>query len=93
MTQEEAPFRPCREEEGDGGGGGGGEDTGNHGMQRGMRQRRLSSMSQACCVTGRGEGIGAGLVSLLAPHWHDTNSERGGREGREGRDVMNLRRM
>lgn len=34
MTQEEAPFRPCREEEGDGGGGG--EDTGNHGMQRGM---------------------------------------------------------
>lgn len=32
VTQEEAPFRPRREEEGDGGG----EDTRNHGMQRGM---------------------------------------------------------
>lgn len=45
-------------------------------------QRRLSSMSQACCITGGGEGIGDGRVSLLAPPWHDTNpdKERGGRE-------------
>lgn len=46
-------------------------------------------MSQACCVTGRGEGIGANRVSLLAPPWHDTNParERGQGERCNGPDV------
>lgn len=48
-------------------------------------------MSQAGCVTGRGEGVRAGRVSLLAPPWHDTSPARergeGGRERRKGPEV------
>lgn len=52
-------------------------------------QRRLSSMSQARCVTGRGEGVGDGRVSQLpppscptpTPAWHKLSCREG-----EGRD-------
>lgn len=45
--------------------------------------KRLSRMSQECCVTGRGEGMEASRVSLAPPPpWHDTNPE-GERRGKE----------
>lgn len=43
--------------------------------------KRLSRMSQECCVTGKGEGMEASRVSLPLPQ-HDTNPE-GERRGKE----------
>lgn len=80
MTAEGAPFGAVEKKAVSAGVGVGvrGEDTRNHGMQgRHEQKRRLSSMSQACCVTGRrGGNQGRSCLPTGSPHKSSQREER-----------------